>query len=441
MVESGTTGREPPESGIESYSRRLAVLSEVTNELSKQKTADMLHRRVVELGREKLDLDRLTLFFISDDRAFIHGSYGVDTSGTVTDECGSSFPVEPGSRIQRIISGADRIVRYTDAPLYLKGRVVGTGTRIAAGLWDGEQVIGFMSVDNLLRRRPFTDRDEELIRLFSTTVGHLCSLKFAEEERRKLQEQLLQAQKMESIGRLAGGIAHDFNNMLCVILGLTDMAIHELGPDHQLKPVLDDIYTAAKRSADLTGQLLSFARKQAISPRLVDLNLAIPEMLKMLTRLIGKDMEIVWQPGEAVALISIDMIQLDQVLTNLCVNARDATGRTGRIEIATGSVLLDKVFCARHHVEKPGAYVLLSVKDNGCGMDEQAKSRLFEPFFTTKEPGQGTGLGLATVYGIVKQNHGAIHVESSPGCGSEFRLYFPLSSMDEESGKNQLISR
>jgi PAS domain S-box-containing protein len=244
-------------------------------------------------------------------------------------------------------------------------------------------------------------------------------------ELRKLENQLLQAQKMESVGRLAGGVAHDFNNMLGVILGNTEMALDKVDPSDPLHDDLKDILAAAQRSAAITRQLLAFARKQTINPRVVDLNETVEGMLKMLRRLIGEDIDLAWLPGSGAWPVMIDPSQLDQILANLCVNARDAITGVGKITIETGNATFDAAYCADHPGFAPGDYVLLAVSDDGCGMDREILDHLFEPFFTTKEIGQGTGLGLATVYGIVRQNNGFINVYSEPDKGTTFRMYLP----------------
>ena len=246
----------------------------------------------------------------------------------------------------------------------------------------------------------------------------------AEQEREIIQLQLTQAQKLESVGRLAGGVAHDFNNMLGVILGHTDLALGNMSEDHALYKHLTEVRKAAARSVDLTRQLLAFARKQAIAPRVLDLNATIAGMLAMLQRLIGEDSELVWHPGAHVWPVRLDPGQIDQVLANLCVNARDAIAHTGTVTIATATAVLNEAYCADHAGFVPGEFVLLTVSDTGCGMDQLTMAQIFEPFFTTKEPDSGTGLGLATVYGIVKQNSGFINVYSEPGQGTRFSLYF-----------------
>jgi two-component system, cell cycle sensor histidine kinase and response regulator CckA len=249
--------------------------------------------------------------------------------------------------------------------------------------------------------------------------------KQAEAEREKLREQLVQAQKLEAVGRLAGGVAHDFNNMLLAILGYTGMALDQTDPAGPLHADLREIEKAARRSADLTRQLLAFARKQTVSPRVLDLNETIEGMLKMLHRLIGENIHLVWLPGANLWSVKIDPSQIDQILANLCVNARDAIAGVGRLTIETENVCLDEAYCEENSDCLPGHYVQLAVSDSGRGMDASTRAHLFEPFFTTKAPGEGTGLGLSTIYGIVKQNEGFIHVYSEPGQGSTFRIYLP----------------
>ena len=263
-------------------------------------------------------------------------------------------------------------------------------------------------------------------------VGFVCmdvditARKRAEEEREKLQAQLLQSQKMEAIGRLAGGVAHDFNNLLGVIIGQTDLLLAQARGSEPLRAGLKMVQQAAQRSADLTRQLLAFARKQTISPRPLDLNAAIAGTLEMIRRLIGEHITLRWRPGASLAAVRIDPSQIDQLLANLCVNARDAIGGgAGEITIETANAHLDAAYCAEHPESEPGDYVMIAVRDSGGGMTEEVMGRMFEPFFTTKGVGEGSGLGLAMVYGVVHQNGGSIHVTSEPGRGTTVRLYLP----------------
>ena len=243
---------------------------------------------------------------------------------------------------------------------------------------------------------------------------------------------------MESVGRLAGGVAHDFNNMLGVILGHTEMIMDQTDPSHLFFANLQEIQNAARRSADLTRQLLAFARKQTVLPKVLDLNNTVDRMLNMLERLIGEDINLVWLPCKKLWPVKIDPSQIDQILANLCVNARDAVAGVGKLTIETGICTFDESYCAVHKGFAPGEYVFLAVSDNGSGMDAETQENIFEPFFTTKGMDKGTGLGLATVYGIVKQNNGFINVYSEPGQGTSFKIYLPrhAGKIDQIQQKN-----
>ena len=253
----------------------------------------------------------------------------------------------------------------------------------------------------------------------------ITNLRKAATERERLQSELLHAQKLESVGRLAGGIAHDFNNILGAILGYTELLLDGLAPDHPHHSDLVEIRRSAQRAADLTRQLLVFARKQTIAPKALDLNQTVEGILKMLRRLIGENVEIAWQPGRDPEPVLMDPSQLDQILANLCVNASDAIAGSGRITLETSHARFAAADLVRHPECPPGEYAILVVADTGCGMGPEVLDRIFEPFFTTKELGKGTGLGLATVYGIVRQNKGFIDVASEPGRGSTFRIHLP----------------
>jgi PAS domain S-box-containing protein len=246
-----------------------------------------------------------------------------------------------------------------------------------------------------------------------------------EQEKEKLHSQLAQAQKLESIGRLAGGVAHDFNNLLMGMLNYVELCRDKLPPEHPIRPFLAEITSDANRSADLTRQLLAFARKQTIAPRVLDMNDAVGDMRKLLGRLLGENISLTWSPCPALWKVKLDPAQVDQILANLCVNARDAIAGVGRLNIETCNVTADEPYCAGNADAVPGEYVLLTVSDTGHGMSKEVLSHIFEPFFTTKELGKGTGLGLATVFGIVTQNKGFITVYSEPGKGTAFKIHLP----------------
>ena len=261
--------------------------------------------------------------------------------------------------------------------------------------------------------------------MIGSLMRDITERKRVEQEREQLQARLAQAQKMESIGRLAGGIAHDFNNMLAVIMMRTEMALLTTDPATSLHRNLTAIYATSQRSAGLVRQLLGFARKQTIAPVALDLNAAVAGTLAMLHGLIGEELELAWHPAAALWPVKMDPSQVDQILTNLCINARDAIQGVGAITIETANVTLEQAVAANGSAILPGDYVMLAVSDSGSGMERELLAHIFEPFFTTKAVGKGAGLGLATVDGIVQQNGGRIQVVSTPGAGTTFRIYLP----------------
>ncbi len=302
---------------------------------------------------------------------------------------------------------------------------------LLARLVHGETTFGYLVV--ALDRNVSLDAEE--VGLFSEMAGDLgyalgflrmqAAHESSERRRRTLENQLLQSQKLEAVGRLAGGVAHDYNNMLGVILGYTEMALDKVETADPLYADLKEIYDAARRSADITRQLLAFARKQTIAPRLLDLNDTVEGMLKMLRRLIGEDIDLQWLPDGDLGPVKIDPTQVDQILANLCVNARDAIAGVGKVTIETANVRFEEGYCQDHAGFTAGDFIMLAVSDDGCGMDRETVDQIFEPFFTTKGLGKGSGLGLATVYGIVRQNEGFINVYSEPGRGATFKVYLP----------------
>jgi signal transduction histidine kinase len=281
-----------------------------------------------------------------------------------------------------------------------------------------ERLLGFLGFDAVRERRCWSADDQAMLGLVGECFAHVIA-------RKQLEERLRQSEKMGVIGQLAGGVAHEFNNMLEVIIGYTELTLGDQDLAPSLHADLQEVLKAARRSACLTSQLLTFARKQVISPRVLDLNETVEMTLKILERLTGENIELTWQPCEGLWPVLMDPSQIDQILTNLCVNARDAVGDVGAVRIALKNAILDETGCIEHAAPSPGEYVLLSVSDNGCGMDRETVERIFEPFFTTKEIGKGTGLGLAAVYGIVQQNAGGASVRSEPGLGTTFEIYLP----------------
>lgn len=276
-------------------------------------------------------------------------------------------------------------------------------------------------------------------RHFISMIEDIATRKLAEAEHDRLETQLRQAQKIESVGKLAGGIAHDYNNMLSVIMGYTEMALDGLDQDDAIREHLTEVLGAAQRSVEITRQLLAFARKQTIDPRVLNLNDTIAGMLKMLQRLIGENISLSWNPKAGLWLVKMDPSQIDQILANLCVNARDAIADVGKITIETDNIILDEYYCVDHVECHVGEYIMLSVSDTGCGMGRETVEKIFEPFFTTKEVGRGTGLSMSTVYGIVKQNCGSINIYSEPGQGTTIKIYIPRFSSEEHAAEAEEI--
>ncbi len=254
-------------------------------------------------------------------------------------------------------------------------------------------------------------------------------------ERKQLEEQFRQAQKMEAVGRLAGGVAHDFNNLLTVILGYSDVVNNQLPAEHPLRQEIEQIRKAGERAAALTQQLLAFSRTQVLLPQLIDVREVVTDIHKMLRRVIGEDVDLLMVCDRETGRIKADPGQLEQVLMNLAVNARDAMPGGGKLTIETRNAAFGEADAREHVTAQPGSYVLIAVSDTGAGMDAETKTHIFEPFFTTKEKGKGTGLGLATVYGIVKQSGGFIQVSSEPGHGTAFKIYLPR--VEEEFGSHR----
>lgn len=294
----------------------------------------------------------------------------------------------------------------------------------------------FLQIPVLLIMAIFYGNSLEMVRNSrlekDTLIETIEALRCAQESLRRGEEQLRQSQKMEAVGRLAGGIAHDFNNLLMVITGYTQMILSDLGPGSPLRKNFEEITKASERAAALTFQLLAFSRRQILQPKVLEMNAVVTNVAPMLRRLIGEDVELLTAIKWDVGRVKADLCQIEQVIMNLAINARDAMPHGGMLTIETANVDLDEVYCSQHFHAPTGPYVLLAVSDTGCGMDAATQGHIFEPFFTTKEKGKGTGLGLSTVYGIVKQSGGYIYVYSEPGQGTTFKVYLPRVTEDVE---------
>ena len=273
-------------------------------------------------------------------------------------------------------------------------------------------------------------------------VEDISAARAAEQERAQLEEQLRQSQKMETAGNLAGGIAHDFNNMLSAILTYSDLLLKAMGEDDPKRSDVEEIKNTGQRAAALTRQLLAFSRKQVLQPKVLDINMILAGMKTMLHRLIGENIKLTTVARKEPVLIKADPGYLEQVLLNLCVNARDSMPKGGKLTLEVSVARIDAEYIHRNGTLKPGEYALLSVSDNGCGMNAETKAHIFEPFFTTKPRDKGTGLGLSTVHGIVKQSGGTIVIDSEEGRGTVFKLYFPLASGEAaEAGQPAAVKK
>ena len=308
-----------------------------------------------------------------------------------------------------------------------------TYTQPLAGLVAGVRALGQGDFSYPLDTRG----GDEVAEVTDAFIRMRASLESTQQEQKKLEERLRQAHKMEAVGRLAGGVAHDFNNLLTIIRGNSDLLKDREGADAFHQKCVDQIQKAAGRAVSMTRQLLAFSRMQVLQPRVIDLNGVVSEMGKMLPRLIGEHIEYSFSPDSKLGSVKADPGQIEQVILNLAVNARDAMPRGGKLSVLTENAFLDEVEAAKRPPMTPGTYILLSVTDTGHGMDAVTKAHIFEPFFTTKEIGKGTGLGLATVYGVVKQSGGFIWVDSSPGAGTTFEIYLPQAAGKASNGETE----
>jgi len=413
-IAAGARGSEWPDSQIVEFNHLSESLRQMDLTLQQQQAG----------LRESEESQRLILNSTFD------GIYGIDEEGTCIFANEACFRILGYERQEELLTrDIHQLIHHSSAdgtPLPLEKCRIYNACRVGASLTAEDEV--FWRKDGTSFPVEYSSHPilkEGRIAGAVISWRDITEQRRGEEEKHELETQLQQAQKMETVGRLAGGIAHDFNNLLTVILCHAQLALMKEDPSHRFLDHLTEIFKAGERSAALTKQLLAFARKQTVSPQLLNLNEILGGMLKMLQRIIGEDITLNWQPGDGLWSVKVDTSQIEQILVNLCVNARDAITDVGEITIETGNSTFDEEYCSVHLDVLPGDYVRLTVRDNGCGMDRETQGHIFEPFFTTKEAGRGTGLGLATVYGIVKQNNGFIDVSSEPGSGTRFTTYLP----------------
>ena len=412
---------------------RLESLVEISGDLSRMQELDSLLGRIADACGRLVNTDWVGFRLVDGDELVVAGTLGA----------GKHMPVKPRIKIGESLDGR---VASTGRALMLRDpanhpdldpehgvsmRRFGYRGLLTVPAKIGDRVVGVLSFLTT-REEGFTAEDMVIATAFASHAAIalensrlLLESRRAYDELAETQGQLEQAQKMDAIGRLAGGVAHDFNNLLTVILGRTDILLHPLKPEDPMRRGIELIQRTAGRAAELTRQLLAFSRKQVLDPVVLDLSAVTTDMKDLLGRLIGEDIALLTTPTPGLGRVKADRGQIEQVVMNLAVNARDAMPQGGRLILETANVELDDEYVRRHVGARPGPHVMLAVSDTGTGIPREIQAQIFEPFFTTKEQGKGTGLGLATVYGIVKQSGGYIEVDSEPGQGTTFRIYLP----------------
>jgi PAS domain S-box-containing protein len=435
---AGAVANDQLRSQLEVGAMEREILVEIGRIVGSSLVLDQTYPLVAEQVRRVMEVDRISIYVIPPDSGMMTLSFvsGTEIRGWDT---GSRSPIAGGLhevvvRLRQGLLGDGELMAQLVArsPAERDGLEAGLLSTIAVPMVSGDEVVGLLYVRSK-KRDAYTARNLGVLeRIGALTAGAIASAQL-QVERKKLQDQLFQYQKMEALGRLAGGVAHDFNNLLTPIIAFSALGRSLVSPDSRLSEYLVEIEKAGERAAQLARQLMAFSRHQVIEPQLANLNDLIMNVDRMLRRIIGEHIELIFLPGQDLGMISVDFAQLEQVLIDLVVSARDALPGGGRIIIETGNVVLDDEYARLHSHVQPGDYVLLSVTDTGSGMHEELIEHTFEPFNTTKEASQGTGLGLSTSYVTISQLRGHITVESEPGKGSTFSVYLPRAEQASSS--------
>ncbi len=431
-----------------------AIVAEIGRIISSSLNIDEVYERFADEVRKLIPFDRIAINLINPDEKTITIAYvvGIVVEGR---QKGSNLPIGPSTR-EALQKKAPLVIQTNDSgelakqyPHLLQSSHGKFISFLMVPLFSKDQIFGVLHVRST-KPNAYSGRDMRLAeRIGHQIAGAIANAQLfaerlaAEQKANFLEEQLRQSQKMEAVGRLAGGIAHDFNNLLTVIKGYSELSLLTLKDGDSLKGNIEEIRKASQRAADLTRQLLAFSRRQILEFKVLDLNSILQNLDKMLRRIIGEDIELIYLLSHHLGKIKSDPGQIEQVILNLALNARDAMPSGGKLTIETYNVEFDKTYARTHFGVKPGHYIMLSVSDTGCGLSAEAKEHLFEPFFTTKEKGKGTGLGLSTVYGIVKQSEGDIDAHSESGLGTIFKIYLPrveeeVSVLLHKDGKDSL---